>query len=313
VLSWLRGLVAPAASKLPLGVDVSSYQGPPADWKSAAGKISWAAVKMTELEPGGIKYVNPDAAADWAWLKQNNKGRVAYLFGHPSVSAAETVAFFVSELTKLGLEDRDGIALDLETADGKSAAAVDAWALSVQQDLARQLGRTPLLYTFLSFAQAGNCARLGHYPLWIADPSSKEGHPHVPAPWKAWAIHQYVITGPIDRDIANYASLQAMFNVLGKPKEPDMRNLGGSIVGPVASARWPDGVTVVAGLGKDGFIQVARWGGSKWSAWKNVSTAKAQSGPAIVAFGTADGHLYYTESSGAVIELATADSGQTWS
>ena len=80
------------------GCDVSSFQGPPADWKTAAGKIRWAGVKITELEPGGTRYVNPDAAADWAFLKQQKMGRIAYLFGHPSVSAAESVAFFAAEL-----------------------------------------------------------------------------------------------------------------------------------------------------------------------------------------------------------------------
>jgi GH25 family lysozyme M1 (1,4-beta-N-acetylmuramidase) len=306
-------MVTPAARKFQVGVDVSSYQGPPPDWKSAAGNFSWAAVKITELEPNGTRYVNPDAAADWAWLRSNKKGRIAYLFGHPSVSAADTVAFFISQVSELGLRDRDGIALDLETADGESAPAVDSWALSVLEELARKLGRSPLLYTFLDFAEAGNCNRLGHYPLWIADPSSKAGHPRVPAPWKTWSIHQYVITGQIDRDVANYTSQQAMFNVLGKPEEPDMRNLGGSIVGALASARWPGGVTVVAGLGTNGLIQSARWENGEWSAWTNVSSATAQGAPGLISIGSSQGHLYYTDTAGTVVELDTTDTGQTWS
>jgi hypothetical protein len=60
-------------------------------------------VKITEYEPGGTKYVNPDAADDWASLHLDGKGRIAYLFGHPSVSAADTVAFFKAELTAVRL------------------------------------------------------------------------------------------------------------------------------------------------------------------------------------------------------------------
>jgi lysozyme len=301
-----------AARRLVVGVDVSSFQGQPRDWTGVAGRFSWAAVKITELEPDGTRYVNPDAAADWSWLHGHGKGRIAYLYGHPSVSAEETVSFFAHELRNLRLRDRDGIALDLETTDGRSPSQVDAWALAVLRDLASRLHRTPLIYTFLSFAEAGNTARLGHYPLWIADPSSRKGHPRVPAPWKTWAIHQYVITGPIDRDVANYASERAMFDHLGKPEEPDMLNLGGNIAGTLASARWPSGVTVVAGLGRDGFIQATRYERGKWSGWSNVSPSRALGAPALVSFAELSGHLYYTDTSGEVIELTTTNAGKTW-
>jgi GH25 family lysozyme M1 (1,4-beta-N-acetylmuramidase) len=297
---------------LPTGVDVSSFQGAPANWKSEAGNISWAAVKLTELEPGGARYVNPDARADWAYLRQNSKGRIAYLFGHPSVSATSTVSFFVDEIRNLGLADRDAVALDLETTNGNSPAEVAAWAVKVQEGLFHALGRTPLLYTFLSFAEEGNCAGLGHYPLWIADPSSTAGHPRVPGPWKKWAIHQYSITGSIDRDVGNFASKTAMFKALGKPERPEMLNLGGSIVGALTSVRWPDGVTVVAGWGEDGFIQATRWQNGKWSAWKNVGTSKARGAPGLVAFGSAEGHLYFADVSNSVIQLTTSNSGETW-
>src|ERR1039458_2170284 len=90
MLSWLRSLTDTAARRLLTGVGVSSCRGAPGAWRGAAGNISWAAVKLTELEPGGTRYVNPDAAADWTWLRRNGKYRSAYVFGHPSVSAAET-------------------------------------------------------------------------------------------------------------------------------------------------------------------------------------------------------------------------------
>jgi GH25 family lysozyme M1 (1,4-beta-N-acetylmuramidase) len=197
------------------GVDVASFQGSPASWTNVVGDIVWAAVKITELEPNGTKYVNPDAKADMDWLRSNHKGRIGYFFGHPSVDATQTVDFFVTQFNTIGRHDTDAVALDLETTDGLPAQKVAAWAVDVQSQLHKRLDRPPLVYTFIDFVKQGNCAGLGGYPLWIADPSSPRGHPVVPAPWKTWAIHQYATTANIDRDVAAYANQSAMFKALG--------------------------------------------------------------------------------------------------
>ena len=220
------------------GVDLSSFQGPPGQWKAAAGGIAWAAVKWTELSPTGL-YVNPAAAADWAALKAMGAGRVAYLFGHPATSPALTVTAFLGAVRAHGLADGDGIALDLEVSDGRTPAGVTAWATDVLEGLEREAGRRPYCYTFPSFAQAGNCAGLDRWPLWIADPSSPAGKPTVPAPWKTWAIHQYSAS-PIDRDVARYDSLAAMKAAMGKPRpastpeEPMLLPAGQGAIYPVA-------------------------------------------------------------------------------
>src|SRR5215470_13170873 len=151
------------AQRMVAGVDVASFQGTPRDWAPAAGQIRWAAVKLTELEPNGVRYVNPDAAADWTYLAQQRLGRIAYLFGHPSVSAVDTVDFFTHELRSLRLRATDGVALDLEVTDGLGPASVDKWAAEVMASLHARLSRVPVLYTFLSFAEAGNTATLGKY------------------------------------------------------------------------------------------------------------------------------------------------------
>jgi hypothetical protein len=204
MLSWLRSMTD-TARRLLTGVGVSSCRGAPGAWRGAAGNISWA-VKLTELEPGGTRYVDPDAAADWTWLRRDGKYRIAYVFGHPSVSAAETVDYFLAELGTLGLEPSDGVSLDLEVTDGRSPAEVSARAAAVMADLASKLKRTPVPCTFLSLAREGNCAALGRFPLWIADPSSRAGHPQVPPPWRTWAIHQHDISGSIDRDLVRCCS-----------------------------------------------------------------------------------------------------------
>jgi hypothetical protein len=296
------------------GVDVASFQGSPGSWTSAAGDFSWTAVKLTELEPNGTKYVNPDAKADMDWLHTNNKARIGYFFGHPSVDATQTVDFFLSEFNHIGLYDTDGVALDLETADGLSAQRVAAWAVDVQSQLQKRLDRTPLLYTFVDFANEGNCAGLGGYPLWIADPSSPEGHPVVPAPWKTWAIHQYTTIANIDRDVADYASQSAMVQALGKktpPPEPDMLNLGGTS-SAIAATIWPNGRKVLAGIGADSFVYRKAWSGSAWGDWAKVSTTKAKGTLALTSAGTGDGAIYYIEASGQTVEITTSNYGDTW-
>ena len=179
-------------------------------------------------------------------------------------------------------------------------------------DLRRKTGRLPVVYTFLSFAEAGNCNRLGHCPLWIADPSSRAGHPRVPGPWQTWTMHQYNITGPIDRDLAKFTSRVHMAAALGRQKEPDLKNLGGSSTSGLCSVRWDNGDTVVAGLGKNGFIQAIRWAGGTWGPWKDITAEKALSPPSMVAWGNGHGHLYYTNGAGDVIEIGTGDFGQSW-
>jgi hypothetical protein len=293
------------------GVDVSSFQGRPGQWKAEAGIITWAAVKITELQPDGLRYVNPDAADDWSYLLRKKKVRIGYLFGHPSVSATESVSFFLTEIDELGLRDADGVALDIEVTDGLEPRAVDNWCAEVTAELHKKTGRRPVVYTFLSFAEAGNTARLGDYPLWIADPSSQAGRPRVPAPWQTWTMHQYAISGSIDRDLAKFASRAAMSAALGKPKEPDMKNLGGDITSPLSSVRWANGFTVVAGLGKNGVVQAIRWDG-KWGAWKTVNKGPATGAPSMVAWGDGHGHLYFTGSTGEVMEIGTGDYGDTW-
>lgn len=316
----IRDLVGPSATHLLHGVDVASFQGKPGSWSGPAGRISFAAVKFTELQPpavhGGapVPYVNPDAAADWAYLHKHKLGRIAYLFAHPNVGVKATINLFDEQIRKRGLADHDAIAVDLEVTGGKSPSEVDTWAHELMVQLAKKYHRPPLLYTFLSFAQAGNCNKLGKYPLWISNPSRPAGKPQIPSPWKHWALHQYSTPtgGGIDKDVANYKSLAAMAAALGKSKGPDMRNIGGTISGALASARWPDEITVVAGLSTDGFVAQARWDAGRWSAWRNISPTKAKGSPAILAFGAADGRLYYTEQSGNVIVLETTNAGATW-
>lgn len=247
------------------GVDVASFQGTPGQWAGVAGPIDFAAVKFTEADPGGNHYINPDAAEDWAWLKTNGKARIAYLFGRPSVPVSETVDLFLSACGHL-LEDDDAVCLDLEVADGRTPGQVAVWANAVLIALHEQTGRTPITYCDLSYPRGGYCAGLHWTHLWIADPSQPAGQPIVPAPWSSWAIHQHQITGGIDRDVANYATLAAMTAALGKGDAP--------VALPVKPIPAPPGqgnkaTIVITGANGDQYVATWDQATGKWTevAW----------------------------------------------
>ena len=199
------------------GVDVSSWNGVPGQWRAEAGDIAFAAVKFTEVSSAGV-YQNPFAAADWLWLRQNGKARLAYAFAHPSTSVTATVAAFTGMCDALGLDDGDGVMLDHEVTDGLPAAEVSQWAADVlvaDGTAVRQIARGVLV----PVVRVGRELRRARsaMTLWIADPSSPAGHPRIPAPWTTFAIHQFSSAGNLDRDVAMFPDLPAMKTAIGRP------------------------------------------------------------------------------------------------
>lgn len=172
------------------GVDISGYQsGIPAHQ-------DFVIIKATE----GTSYVDGPFHTWWAELGASHTLRGAYHFSHPANSAIAEADHFLSIVGSV-VKKGDLLVLDHEVSDGMGAAHCAQWARDWCARVKQKTGITPVVYTFLSFAWAGNCAGLEIYPLWIADPSAASGHPRVPAPWKTWALHQYGSPGGIDLDI----------------------------------------------------------------------------------------------------------------
>ena len=202
------------------GIDLSSFQ-PSFDWSAEKGRISFAFIKATE----GITITDPEFAVNWREAGALGIVRGAYHFGHPKNGAAAEARAFLAVVRARGLKAGDLIALDLEASDGLSPARVAEYARNWCADVHRATGHTPIVYTFLSFAEQGNCAGLGHYPLWIAEPSAPEGRPVVPRPWSTWAFHQYGTTrvgsNTVNVNVFNgdTAALKRFANPAPSPKE----------------------------------------------------------------------------------------------
>ena len=199
------------------GIDVSSFQGA-FDWAAEKGSISFAFAKATE----GVTITDPEFARNWQQIKAMGFVRGAYHFAHPSDGAKASAQAFLAAVRARGLNRDDMLALDLETTDGLAPAQVAAFGRNWCAEVTASTGRKPIVYTFISFAQEGNCAGLGGYPLWIADPSSPAGHPRVPQPWTTWHFHQYS-TNIVDRDEFNgdTAALKKFANPATAPKQED--------------------------------------------------------------------------------------------
>jgi len=203
-----RRVPLPAASRpteLPLGVDVSSWQGH-IDWqRAAADGVQFALIKATE----GEGYVNPYLATDWINAKEAGILRGAYHYARPDQGPPERQADHLLDAVRQasGLRSGDLLALDIETGTGGLAD----WTLAFVERIEGQVGFKPLVYTSPSFAREHGFRtrpELGQYGLWLAD--WQDSIPPAVEPWELVAIWQQTdsgrvdgINGPVDLDRFN--------------------------------------------------------------------------------------------------------------
>ncbi|WP_285774657.1 GH25 family lysozyme [Microtetraspora sp. NBRC 13810] len=179
------------------GIDVSNWQGA-VDWaRHARDGVAFGFAKASE----GGTFTDKWFARNWAGMRENWMVCGAYHFARPDGSPAGQARHFLRVLRAAGgLQPGDLIALDLEADDGLPPARVAAFARRWCHIVEEFTGVRPLIYTYVNFARAGNCAGLEGHPLWIASPSSPRGDPVVPAPWQSWVIHQYA-NSPLDKNV----------------------------------------------------------------------------------------------------------------
>ncbi|MEV8638891.1 GH25 family lysozyme [Streptosporangium sp. NPDC051023] len=179
------------------GIDVSNWQGA-VDWGGHADNgVAFAFAKATE----GGTFTDRWFERNWAGMRESWIVCGAYHFARPSGDPEEQARRFLRTVGRAGgLRRGDLLALDLETSDRLPARKVARFARRWCHAVTAHAGVRPVIYTFLAFADNGNCAGLEDYPLWIAAPDHPTGRPEVPVPWRRWTIHQYSHR-PLDRNV----------------------------------------------------------------------------------------------------------------
>jgi lysozyme len=181
------------------GIDVSNWQGSEFPWDHFRGKIQFALAKATE----GTDFTDPDFAHNIAMMKEIGVIRGAYHFFHPAKDTAKQLMKFADVCDHAGIGKDDLIALDHETSDGLSPVVVAKLAFSAASYMATRWQCSPLIYTYQNFALEGNCANLGQFPLWRADPYGADMP--VPKPWSIVSVDQYS-TVPEDQNRAYFGT-----------------------------------------------------------------------------------------------------------
>jgi lysozyme len=178
------------------GIDVSNNNGV-FDWDRWQGHIQFAMAKATETDD----FQDAQFERNWDAMRKLGIKRLAYHYAEPAVSPARQARFFLNTVSKYGINRDDNFVLDLEQTDGMSPVDVSFWAWTFCHTVntLRPHHRT-IVYTYPSFADAGNCAQLGGHPLWVANYGVPA--PEVPPPWRTWRFWQYVGT-PLGLDKFN--------------------------------------------------------------------------------------------------------------
>ena len=153
----------------PKGIDVAAHQHPggtPIDWsKVRSDGQSFAFVKATE----GGDWVNPHYVEDIQAANAAGLKTGAYHYARPAGDAKTQAANFAAQIA-LAPDQTLPPALDIEVAEGKSAAQLEQWIEDFTSELKRLTGRTPMIYTYKYFwmGQMNNSQKFSDMPLWLA-------------------------------------------------------------------------------------------------------------------------------------------------
>ena len=181
---------------MPKGIDVSKFQGN-IDWTRVKNAgISFAFARAIDDKPPG-NTIDPTFASNFAGMKDVGIFRGAYYFLRPTRNVVAAANLFNSIVGSLGQGDLPPV-IDVETADGASAAAIlDAiaqWIDIVEAGLNRQV----MIYTYTPFWRdtLGNSTRFSDHPLWIAQYTSAP-QPNFPSAFPVYSFWQYTQNGQV--------------------------------------------------------------------------------------------------------------------
>lgn len=209
-------------SKLPLGIDVSSYQKI-IDWDAVkAGGIQFGFTKATE----SIDYTNGTFGRNWREMKRVGIPRGAYHYSRPSRNSNPTqeVYYFLDAIDRFGgLEAGDIVIFDIEDPDYDGD--LNSWALFQLQIAQNIIGFPPVLYTgpwYLDSRFPNILSEFANNPLWLA--SYSQTFPTPPKPWDIVSFWQFTdkgtvsgIAGSNNVDLNYFNGAAFRIPLLGKP------------------------------------------------------------------------------------------------
>jgi lysozyme len=174
-------------------IDVSMYQG----------AVNWRRVRASGLELVYLKATQGAAWTDPAFARNRAAAAAAglrvgaYAFVEPDGASPEAqAAHFANVVGALGRRELRPVQ-DLETGNPR---VTEAFARAFTQALVRELGVTPLLYSYSAYLAGMRLARPIGGGLWLASYGRNDGTDHgatVPRPWRSWVAHQYSSAGSI--------------------------------------------------------------------------------------------------------------------
>jgi GH25 family lysozyme M1 (1,4-beta-N-acetylmuramidase) len=214
------GLLASGTAIAPVSADAAAAAfGPDVSrWQHPNGKaISWtkvkkagnafAVIKATE----GSTYTNAWYVKDVAGARRAGLIVGAYHYARPTASMSSAVSQARHFARVIGDVRRPGTMppiLDLESSGGLSAGQLVTWAQVFTETLRELTGRTPVVYTYVSFwstRMAGTDA-FTRFPLWLAYYNPKV-YPPLIGGWQDHTMWQYTdrakisgISGRVDRN-----------------------------------------------------------------------------------------------------------------
>ena len=186
-----------AATK-PDFVDISHHQGT-VDWDAyAKDGYKLGACKLSE----GEDFTDDKAADNRAAMSRLGLKCGVYHFARPKAKnmvaeANREADFYLKQLGTLGKNEFP--ILDFEVTNGLQPVQLTRWANTWCKKVQAATGKTPWLYTGKAIQHQLDPAKLGKYPLWLADYSQWDrDHPPAAAPWPTLAAWQYTDKFPFD-------------------------------------------------------------------------------------------------------------------
>jgi uncharacterized protein (TIGR03382 family) len=175
------------------GIDVSYYQGT-IDWaKVRAAGVEYAFVRASD----GLAYQDSKFAANWSGSRAAGVLHGAYQFFRPGQDPIVQADMLLAKIGTPAPDDLPPV-IDVEAADGKTAAQITAGVKAWIAHVKAAIGKDPIIYTgFYFWRDSVGAPDLTSSPLWHAQYSTATC-PNIAPPWQDWAFWQYTSSGSVN-------------------------------------------------------------------------------------------------------------------